>query len=112
MVAPSLTGIFTEFVCRRCMSDSFTGRSGVMLRDPSAGFDCIVRVTIRSCSTDQRLFEQAFFVRAHTWEVYRARLEDLHILISDIAGSYSDPVFIDEKITQLPTSTETPEVDD
>ena len=79
-----------------------------MIGNPNVGYDCIVRVTIRSCSTNQRLFEQAFFVRAHTWEVYRARLDDLHILISDIAGNYSCPVFIDERITQLPTSTETP----
>ena len=84
-----------------------------MIGDPSVGFDCIVHVTIRSCSTDQRLFDQAFFVRAHTWEVYRARLEDQHILVSDISGSYSNPVHINEKITQLPTSTETPpELDD
>ena len=84
-----------------------------MIGDPNVGYDCIVNVTIRSCATDQRLFDQSFFVRAHTWEVYRARLEDLHLLISDIAGSYSNPVYINENITQLPTSTETPpEVDD
>ena len=83
-----------------------------MIGDPNVGYDCIVNVTIRSCATDQRLFDDSFFVRAHTWEVYRARLEDLHLLISDIAGNYSYPVYINEKITQLPTSTETPLVAD
>ena len=64
-------------------------------------YNCIINVTIRDCASDARLFDDSFFLFADTWESYQFQIEDLHQLISNVATTYVNPVYIREAITEL-----------
>ena len=62
----------------------------------------LVDFIIRRCSSDQNVFRQAYVVHGTSLETYRAQLLDLRILISDIAASFTFPVYIRKSITDIP----------
>ena len=63
-------------------------------------FDFVLRRNI----TDSKVFRQSFIVTATTLEEYRARILDIRLLIADIAASFTSPVYICERITEIPTT--------
>ena len=66
-------------------------------------YHCLIDFVIQKCNTDSKVLRQSFIVHTTTWESYRSRILDLRILISDIAASFSYPVYIRESITDVPT---------
>ena len=63
-------------------------------------FDFVLRRNI----TDSKVFRQSFIVTATTFEEYRDRILDIRLLIADIAASFTYPVYICERITEIPTT--------
>ena len=68
-------------------------------------FYCLVDFTIRRCHTDTKVFRRSFIIHTDTWEAYRTRVFDLRILISDVAATFSFPVYIRESIIDVPAET-------
>ena len=64
-------------------------------------FNCLVKVIIRKCDTDDRVFEQSFFMQADTRADYQFWIGDLHEAIYNIAITYTYPVYVNERITEL-----------
>ena len=65
-------------------------------------YHCLIDFVIRKCNTDSKVLRQSFIIHTTSWESYRSRVLDLRILISDIAASFSYPVYILESITDVP----------
>ena len=66
-------------------------------------YHCLIDFVIRKCNTDSKVLRQSFIIHATSWESYRSRVLDLRILVSDIAASFTYPVYIRESITDVPT---------
>ena len=64
-------------------------------------FNCLVKVIIRKCDTDDRVFEQSFYIQADTRADYQFWIEDLHEAIYNIVIAYTYPVYVNERITEL-----------
>ena len=64
-------------------------------------FNCLVKVIIRKCDTDDRVFEQSFYIQADTRADYQFWIEDLHEAIYNIVIAYTYPVYVSERITEL-----------
>ena len=65
-------------------------------------YHCLIDFVIRKCGSDSKVLRHSFIVHTTTWEAYRSRVLDLRILISDIAASFTFPVYIRESITDIP----------
>ena len=68
-----------------------------------ANYNCLVKVLIRACDTDARVFEDTFHIFADNLASYLEQTEDLHQLIRNIASSYTEPVYISERVIELTT---------
>ena len=64
-------------------------------------YNCLVSIIIRKCDTDVRVFEDSFYIQADTRADYQFWIEDLHEAIYNIAITYTYPVYVNERITEL-----------
>ena len=64
-------------------------------------FNCLVKVIIRKCDTDVRVFEDSFYIQADTRADYQFWIEDLHEAIYNIVIAYTYPVYVSERTTEL-----------
>ena len=65
-------------------------------------YNHLIDFCLRRIVSDYKVLRQSYIIHITTLEAYRARVLELRILINDIAASFPYPVYICERITEIP----------
>ena len=65
-------------------------------------YNHLIDFCLRRPVSDYKVLRQSYIIHTTSLEAYQARILELRIFINDIAASFPYPVYICERITEIP----------